>query len=55
MDGWMDGWLNKMLRLNESRRPTLGTLGLTTSEKDKESKVRTPVVFTLGWVWGPED
>ena len=49
----MDGWLNEMLGL--SLRPTLGTLGLTTSEKDKESKVKSPSVFTLGWVWGSED
>lgn len=51
MDGWMDdgwlaGWLNEMLGL--SLRPTLGTLGLTTSEKDKESKVRKPSGFHPG-------
>ena len=44
----MDRWLNEMLRLNESHRPTLGTLGLTTSEKDKESKVRMPSGFHPG-------
>lgn len=46
MDEWMDGWPNEMLGL--SLRPTLGTLGLTTSEKDKESRVRRPSGFHPG-------